>query len=184
MAASVNEDVVIDRLLPLKLTEEELLERGDQMAAAELKIEQLSGERSMLTAKINEQKQTRAKLAHTIEAGVENRDVKCKWIGNYATNQWLLIRQDTGAEVEARTMTSQDLQQDMGFDGEDDVIRDSEGDPVHDVDIIPEQLEAPVGRVTKAATKGKKKAAAKSGGGKVTKASKATPRKKSTRRAA
>jgi ribosomal protein L9 len=110
---SVNEDIPIDRELACKLTEQELLERGDRMAEAELKIEAHKAERKHVNAQIAQQVEQRALLAHVIESGVELRSVTCKWIADRATNQWRLVRQDSGAEVEARPMTAGDHQAEL-----------------------------------------------------------------------
>lgn len=195
--ASVNEDVIISRELSCKLTEEELLERGDRMAAAELAIEVLKGKRKLQNAEISAQVELRAELAHTIESGVEDRDVKCKWIGNFTTNQWALIRQDTGEEVESRAMTAQDRQAGFPFEGDAvsaagsaaDGGEDSEDDEL-DLDDYGGEVDSPAppreSSVVPKPTKAKRKVARTS---KATpKAAKSKPKtkapKKSNRRAA
>ena len=113
---------VEDRFLPVKLTEVELLERAEEMAAAELGIEQLQSERLALTHQVNDAKKTRAKLAHTIDCGTEDRTVCCAWHEDFAKNVWRLKREDTGEEVDTRPMTALDRTGELPFgnDGPDD----------------------------------------------------------------
>ena len=114
-----NKEVPVERSLECKLNEKELLERGDRMAEAELEIEALKLKRSEFTRAINTQGSKRAALAHAIDAGIETRLVTCKWIQDFEHNVWRLIRQDTGVEVENRTMTSGDRQEALNFESVD-----------------------------------------------------------------
>jgi hypothetical protein len=113
---------VEQRELSVELTEAELRERGDRMAEAELQIETLKGERRELNAAIKAQVDLRAKLAHTIDSGVEARDVRCKWIEDFDKNCWRLVRQDNGATVDTRAMTAADRQGQLGLEERVDVI--------------------------------------------------------------
>lgn len=122
------------RELSCELTEAELLTRGDAMADCELKIEQLKLKRSVIADQIKAQRAERRKLAGVIDAGKEQRDVRCVWIEKFEQNCFELVRQDTGAVVDTRAMTAADRQGSMGFDddaegpiGEDDEL--PEGDP-------------------------------------------------------
>jgi hypothetical protein len=178
-------DVAVERELPCKLTESELLVRGNTMADCELKIDVLKGQRSGVNAEIRKEVRERNKLAHTIEAGVELRTVLCKWIGDYKQNVWHLIRQDTGDEVETRAMTAADRQTGLPLDGEappppadddDDLDHDpdaeldadpaandnadDEADPEAGDVVVPDKSEfqkslAPVSRKAKPAAKSK-----------------------------
>jgi hypothetical protein len=133
MDGTPNKDVPVERKLPCKLTEDELLARGDAMAQAELEIEELRARRKALNTEIRDQVDLRARLAHVIEAGVEDRAVVCKWIDNFAANQSLLIRQDTGAEVESRTLTASELQTEFDL-ASGEVAQDIVDDIVESVD--------------------------------------------------
>lgn len=108
-------EVSVERELAVKLTEKELLERGDKMAEAEVEIEGLKAERSKLTGAINTQVKLRNELGHVIEKGEEKRTVLCKWHKNFAQNCWQLIRQDTGKEVEVKPMSAADRQSEIEF---------------------------------------------------------------------
>lgn len=106
----IDDGAVIERTLPVQLTQAELIERGQRMALAELKIETLKSERKMLNARITEQVELRAALGHTIDLGLEDRWVQCKWSADYQAKQWVLRRLDTAEQIETRTMTADDLQ--------------------------------------------------------------------------
>lgn len=108
------------RELPVKLNEKELLERGDSMADTELEIETLSIERTVTTRKINDLKKERARLAHIIESGVEDRAIRCEWHEDFAKNVFRLKRQDTGEEVDTRPMTALDRTSPLFPDGDND----------------------------------------------------------------
>lgn len=99
---------VESRDLQVKLTEAELLERGDELATCELQIEALKGARSSVNADINEQIKLRTKLAHTIDRGTEERSVQCTWVEDFPKNVYRLKRNDTGEEVDTRPMTADD----------------------------------------------------------------------------
>jgi hypothetical protein len=101
---------VIERMCPVKLTDEEVLERGARMALEELQIDELKLERKALNAKIAEHVAERSKLAHLIESGVESRPVPCHWEVNSKAELVILLRNDTGAELESRPLTAADRQ--------------------------------------------------------------------------
>jgi hypothetical protein len=101
---------VIERLCPVKLTDEEMLERGATMAKEELQIDELKAERRSLNSKINERVAERAKLARVIESGVESRPVRCHWEVDSKAELVLLLRDDTREEVESRPLTAADRQ--------------------------------------------------------------------------
>ena len=119
MPKSVDEDLAVERELPVKLTTDELLERGEAMADCEFEIDKQKAVRKGVNAIIRAQTDERAKLAHVIESGVETRKVVCKWVGDYARNVWRLVRQDSGGMVDSRPMTAADRQTDF-----DDVVVD------------------------------------------------------------
>lgn len=48
--------------------------------------------------------------ARAVDSGEEIRDVECKWISNFKADKVLLMRSDTGVEVDSRDMTSEDRQ--------------------------------------------------------------------------
>jgi FtsZ-binding cell division protein ZapB len=97
-----------ERRLEVKLTEVELIKRGDQMADAELEIESLKEKRKALNVAIQNAAGLRAELAHAIERGTEEQPVQCEWRPDYPKNVFRLIRLDTNEEVDTRAMTAED----------------------------------------------------------------------------
>lgn len=127
MGSHVKDNDTETRSLPVKLNDSELLERGDGVAAAELKIEELKIVRVQLNADIREQVLIRARLCHIIDKGEENRDIACTWTGDYAHNVWHLHRDDTGEVIDRRPMVAADRQAEMfGIDGEGGGGRDGD----------------------------------------------------------
>lgn len=106
------------RELLCKLNDTELLHRGDAMADAELRIEQIKLKRSEFGDKLKAERAMRRKLAGVIDSGEERRDVRCVWIEKFEQNCFELVRQDTGAVIDTRAMTAADRQTDM-LDDED-----------------------------------------------------------------
>jgi hypothetical protein len=129
------------KLLPCKLTETEVAERGEQMAECELAEEKLKAERRQLNGQITVQVRERARLGHIIDNKEEDREIECKWISNYASNQWLLIRQDTGQQVDAVTMTGRDLQGSLSF-GNGEIV-DSDPLGLGDIETVDTEPPAP-----------------------------------------
>jgi hypothetical protein len=129
------------RELPCKLTEAELLQRGDAMADAELAIDKLKDKRTKITKKIGEKRKERFELGVVIDRGEEARDVRCVWIEDFTHNCKRLVRQDTGDTVEEATMTAEDRQlamEEPGQPGEDETI---DLDDVPDDDVDPDDLD-------------------------------------------
>lgn len=110
--------VAVERQLPCELTETELLERGEQMANAEIEIDKLKSNRRAVNKQIAEQADMRAKYAEAIEAGEEMRLVICHWKAFESEKLWRLFRDDTSVEIESRPMTAADLQGNLEFPSE------------------------------------------------------------------
>jgi len=106
------------RPLPVKLTEPELVKRGDEMASCELKIEELKASRSAINGEISGEVKRRAELAHVIDSGVETREVRCEWQPDFAKNVFRLVRLDLGATIDTRAMSADDRVGDL-FDAAD-----------------------------------------------------------------
>jgi hypothetical protein len=101
------------RSLPCKLTEPELLKRGEAMAECELQIEKLKLDRTDLNNQIKVGVKQRGDLAHVIDTGEEDRDVRCEWLKDFKQNAMRLVRLDTQGEVETRTLTASERQGDI-----------------------------------------------------------------------
>lgn len=132
--------VTVERELAVKLTEPELLERGDRQADCEIEIEGLKLERKRLNGEITRLATERARLAHIVDSKQEDRSVSCTWRASFETNSFVLTRNDTGEQIEARPMTAAERQGSLfGLDGgeADDTdypVEDGEGPGDEDED--------------------------------------------------
>jgi hypothetical protein len=103
-----------ERLLAVKLTEQEWDERADELAAISIEIDRVADRKKAVTQEIkteDEQLQSRRKLlAHTVHTRIESRYVLCQWYMNYDRQMAYLTRMDTGEAVEQRAMTNEELQ--------------------------------------------------------------------------
>jgi seryl-tRNA synthetase len=105
-------ETVVVRELECELTNAELLERGEAMAACETQVDELKAERRRLNASIREQSDRRADLAKIIEAKTETRDVSCEWRPDYDSKRYELFRLDKAdaPPLDHREMPEADLQ--------------------------------------------------------------------------
>lgn len=116
----MTDDTTVVRELPCILTEAELLERGDEMAACEQRVEELKNERRKLNAAMRAQSDRRGELARIIESKSEQRDVPCRWEPDYDAKRYDLVRSDTGENIDQRDMPEADLQMRLLPGGADD----------------------------------------------------------------
>jgi hypothetical protein len=121
------------RELMCKLTEIELLARGETMAEAELEIAKLKETRKGINGQIQDYSATRNKLAKVIENGEELRMVDCAWIEDDKQNVHNCIRQDTGELVMSRAMTAADRQQTLGLE----CVDEDTGEVLAPPEIVP-----------------------------------------------
>jgi len=101
------------RACPCALTEAERLEYGQEQSECELQYERLKAAAAEISRTAREHAARRNKLAHIIDAGVEERPIDCVWRADYTAKEWRLLRTDTGTTVESRTMTGADLVHDL-----------------------------------------------------------------------
>jgi len=129
------------RELLCELTETELLQRGDQMADAELRVQQLKLKRGKVSDEIKREQIVRYELASVIDTGKEARDVECVWMPDYAHSVFRLMRRDTGEIVETRVMSAADRQ--MGMLDDDGEVDERVQRPARKhLDDEPEQVSA------------------------------------------
>jgi hypothetical protein len=110
------------RELTCKLTQDELLARGDEMANCELSIDKLKAERRGLNGQIADLSEQRGKLAKAIEDEEELRMVDCEWAEDLKQNCRVLKRLDTKQVVDTQPLTAADRQEVM-FDEDDEHTR-------------------------------------------------------------
>jgi hypothetical protein len=99
--------------LPVKLTEQEILNKADMLAKSLRERDSLDEKRKS-QAKTAKDEIDRAdleisKLARTVESGFEDRPIECRWERDDARSAMNLIRLDTGELVSSRSMTSAEL---------------------------------------------------------------------------
>lgn len=97
------------------LTETEVRERGEAMAAAERECERLKVRRRALNVQIRGHLDRMTELAKVIESRTEMREVTCVWRPDYQRKLFELLQKadvgKAGAKViETRVMTAADLQ--------------------------------------------------------------------------
>ena len=106
--------------LKCQLTQEELLERGDQMAHALDELNRLADEKKALGEELKaKEAKTQAEitvLQQLVRNKYDRRLVDCNLVINYTTQKALLVRLDTEETIEERDLTEEEKQMDMGFD--------------------------------------------------------------------
>lgn len=104
--------------LPCKLTEEDLKQRGKQLASSHTSLEVLAQRKKEFNDQIKSQSAGIAAqvalLSQEIQTGIEHKDVVCYWIfDDPQPGDKTLIREDTGEIVRIEEMTEDDLQAEM-----------------------------------------------------------------------
>lgn len=102
------------RNLPVKLSETELRDRGDQLAAV---IQDVNSEESrqvdvktQMKARLTELDAKKSQLAITISRREEYRDVTVEIWHDYERLKVFTVRKDTGEEIHRRAMVSEEMQ--------------------------------------------------------------------------
>lgn len=111
---------IIERDLPCRLTEAELLKKGDRLAAIELEIAELKDKRAGVSAEIKDLADERADLADAVDRKLEKRKVPCEWRKDFEAQRVVLVRLDTAEVVDERPLTADDRQVSLLTDGSDD----------------------------------------------------------------
>ncbi len=102
------------RTLPVELTDDELLQRGDELARAiqavrEEERHQKAQREAMKDALASLQGDC-ARLAQVVRERAEPRSVGCRIVHDYAANAVQLVREDTGEVIESRAMSDHERQ--------------------------------------------------------------------------
>jgi hypothetical protein len=107
------------RMLPVKLTEDELLQRGKIAAEAiEKKAslkDGLKNAAAVFRGKIKLQDEIINKLSHQISTGEEDREVEVKIKKDHENKRYMEVREDTGEVTVDRAMTPGELQTEIPF---------------------------------------------------------------------
>jgi hypothetical protein len=103
--------------LPTQLSEEELRERGDALAESVEKTAALAEEKKAQDAEINGKiklsKEITRKLSRIIASKTEDRDVECDVVKDYKAGTVTTFRSDTGEQVDQRTLTAEERQEEL-----------------------------------------------------------------------
>lgn len=113
----------LDRLLPVKLTDRERLEIGEDIAAAQMKAEQAEldkkaadeGYKGIIEGAYADVSQ----LTRTLRYGRIDRTVRCEVRRDFRRGTVTVRRYDTMEEIESRPMTAAERQRGMDFPKED-----------------------------------------------------------------
>lgn len=114
-ARATGKPTSVERELPVKLTEAELMKLGDQAAEDQRGIEHIKIELKSLSEDKRELEAQRTRKLHDIKAGVEQRLVKCHIEENLDKNVLRVTRDDTGEIIEERALTLAERQGELGF---------------------------------------------------------------------
>jgi hypothetical protein len=103
------------RTLPVRLTEDEITQRGraiakfvkDQTEIEEAKKTAMSG----FKEKLDVCAESIGKLSRSITTGEEDREVECHWNKDFGRRVADLIRNDTGEVVETRPLSADEMQE-------------------------------------------------------------------------
>jgi hypothetical protein len=111
------EENVSTRMLLTELSQDEKNARGEEVGNVIAEIEslqdQLKAASGGIKAKINDAKKKERRLGHILATGKEEREVQVKTVKDWEHNEVTMIRMDTGAEIERRTMTASEAQADL-----------------------------------------------------------------------
>jgi hypothetical protein len=115
----MTETKTIKRLLPVKLTDEEVAERAQELAQAELyrgqlerdfdaEAEEWKSKKKMWESKVMTASEACQRLGRVVKQRQEDRDVECEAI--VKNGQFTLYRTDTGEVVIQRPATTDEMQ--------------------------------------------------------------------------
>jgi hypothetical protein len=126
--------------LECDLTDAEMQDRGEQMAADERAVERLKLRRKALNADIRGKLDHMTVLAIAIDSRKEVREVACTWRPDYDRKQWDLVRDDTERVIRTRAMSKLDLQTKLPLESAPQL--EAAADAVDDVDGVEASLNA------------------------------------------
>ena len=118
-AYSMTEYGYKDRVLPVPLTDQERLQLGQDMAAAQSKAEQAERDKKAADEAFKGQIEAAyadvSDVAQKLRVGKVDRLVSCQIVSDYRLGHIRVVRMDDGTEVESRAMTSAERPMGMSF---------------------------------------------------------------------
>lgn len=118
-------------ILPCKLTPNELLLKGKELAETFKKVDSLEAEKkadaSAFKDKIESYEAKGRELAREVSTGQEYRPIECFEEARYSTNMVDLVRSDSHEVVRSRPMDPSEKQPGLNFDRPDEPEEDRKG---------------------------------------------------------
>lgn len=112
-------DERITRWLPVKLTQDEIIDRARQLSERLKEEGEKAAEKARVTTQFaNELKNLEgeiSRLSNTVRSGEEYRNVDCFVKKNFSKKIIQVYRADTQAIIESRTMDKLEMQQELEF---------------------------------------------------------------------
>lgn len=152
-------------ILPVKLTESEIADRGKKAAAARLRVAEIEAKKKEAAdhwkAKLELAENERDEFLDVIATGSEDREVECIETFEFRAGLVTVVRADTGEKIRERAMTSSERQPSLpgttltqaqlddapqSHDG-DEVDEPSEGDITDPEGVMADAVEEPAARV-------------------------------------
>jgi predicted molibdopterin-dependent oxidoreductase YjgC len=103
--------------LPVKLNDDEMLERGkmlvENMRKTAVAEEERDKENKKRKGDIALLEGVTARIAETVRSGSEYREVECELRKDYERGTVATFRDDTGEQIDQRPMTAEERQEDM-----------------------------------------------------------------------
>jgi hypothetical protein len=117
MTRSTTETQIVSRMLPVRLSEPELRERGDQLASVTQDVtteqQRQTDMKAQMKARLSELEARRTQLAITISRREEDREVLVTLRFDYRGGRVTEVRNDTGEEIVARQITDAERQRNL-----------------------------------------------------------------------
>lgn len=111
-----------DRLLPVKLTQDEFDSFTAKLVSLDRKIDSLEDEKKEVSRKITnnikETKREKNVVRRIVEDRVETRDVRCEFRPDYKNHVMNVFRLDTEERVEQRGLTKSEIQLSLDIEKE------------------------------------------------------------------
>ena len=104
-----------ERMLPVRLTQTELLAAGRELVSQGRKIraleDELTNEKTRVKAAIGKHEYQRARLAAMIDTGEQERSIVCDQVLDFGINTYSIVRKDTGEVVHEQEPIPERMQQ-------------------------------------------------------------------------
>jgi hypothetical protein len=117
MTKATTETQIVSRLLPVRLSEPELRERGDQLASVVQDVtteqQRQTDMKAQMKARLSELEAKRTQLAITISRREEDREVLVTLRFDYRAGRVTEVRSDTGEEILVRHLTDDERQRNL-----------------------------------------------------------------------